>query len=126
MFNKSLLLVITLLVIRVGSAFSQLVSTPQELQAAIAAATPGTEIILKNQVWTDLVINVNVVGTADQPIIIKAENAGAVFLEGNSSVNLGGSYIIFTGVIFRNAAGLISSNGRIDHCCDDDYHQYTC
>ncbi len=97
-----------------GSAYSQLVSTPAELQNAISAAVPGSEIILANQAWANVEIDINVSATSEQPVIIRAESTGAVFFEGNSSVNLGGAYIIFKGVVFRNPSGLISNSGRIN------------
>jgi len=108
------LLIIVLAFTSIHPVYSQFVSTPAELQAAISAAVPGSEIILKNQVWTDVVINIEAFGTLAQPVVIRAENTGVVYFEGNSSVNMGGAYIIFKGVVFRNPSGLISSSERID------------
>ena len=59
-------------------------------------------------------LSINVNATEAQPCVIKAQNPGNVFFEGRSNISLGGSYIIFEGIIFQNASGLISSNDRIE------------
>ena len=96
------------------SVYGQLVSTNSQLNTAISNATAGTTIILADQTWTNVQISINKTGTAQNPIIIKAQTSGSVFFEGRSNISLGGSYIIFEGVIFQNASGLISSNDRIE------------
>ncbi|AUP77357.1 polysaccharide lyase 6 family protein [Flavivirga eckloniae] len=93
---------------------AQIVSNNAELQNAISNAQAGTVIELADGTWVDVQISINVNATESQPCIIKAQNPGNVFFEGRSNVSIGGSYIIFEGVIFRNASGLISSNGRIE------------
>jgi len=92
---------------------SQLVSTNSALSTAISNAVPGTTIILANGTWTNTQININKTGTATLPITIKAETAGSVFFEGNSYVKMGGSYIVFQGVTFRNPSGLSIANNVI-------------
>lgn len=64
--------------------------------------------------WLDVQISINVNATELQPCIIKAQNLGNVFFEGRSNISIGGSYIIFEGIIFQNASGLISNDGRIE------------
>ena len=103
-----------LLILFVVTVNSQVVTNNTELQNAISSAVPGTIIDLADGRWTDVQISINVNATALQPIIIKAQNPGNVFFEGRSNISLGGSYIIFEGVIFQNASGLISSSDRIE------------
>lgn len=95
--------------------FGQTVTTNAQLETAINNATAGSTIILANGVWTDTEIDINKVGTATNPIIIKAESPGQVFLEGNVHVKMGGNYIILEGLVFQNASNLQSSGGSIDH-----------
>lgn len=97
-----------------GKLNAQLVNTNSELQTAISNATAGTEIILANGVWQNVQLNINKNGTALNPIIIKAENVGQVFIEGNSNIQLGGTYIFFEGFVFQNASNLITDDERID------------
>ena len=93
---------------------AQVVTNNTELQTAISNATAGTIIELADGTWTDVQISINVNATVLQPCIIKAQNSGSVFFEGRSNVSIGGSYIIFEGVVFQNAFGLISNNDKIE------------
>ncbi len=94
--------------------YSQLVTTNSELNDAISNATAGTTITLADQTWTDVQMSINKTGTAENPITIKAQTPGSVFFEGRSNISLGGSYIIFEGVIFQNASGLITDGDKIE------------
>lgn len=105
-------LLLFLLVI-VSNVEGQIVSNTTELQNAISNAQAGTTIELADGIWTDVQISINVNATNAQPCIIKPQNPGAVFFEGRSNVSIGGSFVIFEGVVFQNASGLISSNGEI-------------
>ena len=93
---------------------AQVVSTNSELQNAISNAQAGTIIELADGTWNDVQISINVNATESQPCIIKAQNPGSVFFEGRANISIGGSYIIFEGIIFQNASGLISSSSRIE------------
>jgi len=96
------------------SANAQIVTNNTELQNAISNAQPGSIIQLADGVWTDVQISINVNANEMQPCIIKAQNPGSVFFEGRANISLGGSFIVFEGVIFQNASGLITSNDRIE------------
>lgn len=109
---KSFLQVLLLLL--VFNANAQLVSDNTELQNAISNAQAGTIIELADGTWNNVQISINVNATESQPCIIKAQNHGSVFFEGRSNISLGGSYIIFEGVIFQNASGLITSGDKIE------------
>ena len=112
----------TLIFIMSFATQAQLVSTNTELNSAISNAIPGSIIILTNGIWTNTQINITKIGTEANPIIIKAQTAGAVFFEGNSNVKMGGSYVYFEGVIFRNPSGIstgtpiISFKGSSTEC----------
>ena len=93
---------------------SQVVSNNTELQNAISNAVAGTTIELADGTYTDVQISINVNATESQPCIIKAQNPGNVFFEGRSNISIGGSYIIFEGVIFQNASGLITNGDKIE------------
>ncbi len=108
------LISIIVILLSCNPTFGQLVSSHSELTAAISNASEGTTIILSDQTWTDVQISINKNGTAENPIIIKAQTPGSVFFEGRSNISLGGSYIIFEGVIFQNASGLITSDDKIE------------
>ena len=112
--SKYLISFCIFIILSIVSVYSQQVSTNYELNAAISNASAGTTIILANQTWTDVQININKTGTESNPITIKAQTPGNVFFEGRSNISLGGSYIIFEGVIFQNASGLITNGDKIE------------
>ena len=111
--NKYLISLIGI-IIGCTPVYSQLVSTNSQLNSALSNASAGTTIILADQTWTNVQVNINKTGTSENPIIIKAQTPGNVFFEGRSNISLGGSYIIFEGVVFQNASELIANGDKIE------------
>ena len=102
------------ILVLVINAKAQVVTNNTELQNAISNAQAGTIIELADGIWQDVQLSINVNATESQPCIIKAQNPGNVFFEGRSNISIGGSYIIFEGVIFQNASGLITDGDKIE------------
>ncbi|GAA3608748.1 chondroitinase-B domain-containing protein [Flavivirga amylovorans] len=73
-----------------------------ELEASINNAKPGNVIFLKNGIWKNVQIKFKAEGVENNPITIKAETPGKVFIEGVSNVKFGGKYLIIDGLHFRN------------------------
>jgi poly(beta-D-mannuronate) lyase len=82
------------------------------LNEAIASASPGDEIVMANGLWEDVEIKFRGKGTKDRPIILKAETAGEVAIEGLSYLKFGGEFLIVEGLHFKN--GFSPSNAVID------------
>lgn len=101
--------VLFVLLLMVYNIHAQYVTTNTELTNAINAAVAGTTITLKNQTWTNVQLSINKNGNLANPITIKAETTGSVFFEGVTNVKMGGSYIYFEGVVFRNAPATVST-----------------
>ena len=103
--NKSFL-IISLFLLLVScsekTTNSILVSTKSELSEAIKKAKPGDDIVLKNGVWQDVEIKFIGKGTKENPIKLRAETAGKVFIEGISSLEISGNYLQVDGLFFRN------------------------
>ena len=99
-----------LLLLCITHIHAQLVNNNSELQNAISNATAGSTILLANGVWNDVTIDINKTGTFANPITIKAQNVGQVFLEGNSRISIGGAYIVIEGFVFQNPSELISDS----------------
>jgi len=81
---------------------STLVDSKNGLQEAINNAEAGDVITLANGVYKDVGIDFIANGTEDAPIILKAETAGKVSLEGQSYLKFGGSYLQVEGLYFKN------------------------
>ncbi len=115
---------------------ASLVNTNEALYKAIESAEPGTQITMANGVWKDVNIQLEGNGTAEQPIILKAETAGEVFLEGQSDLKLGGTYLEIHDLFFRNGHTpsqaviafkidneKIASHCRVTNTVIEDYNQ---
>jgi hypothetical protein len=102
---KTRLYLILLLVVTYSfntTAKDILVTTIAEYNLAIKKATPGTTIVLKNGIWADVKLNAYGNGQAGNPIIVKAETPGKVIITGNSTLNIYGSYVIVSGLWFKD------------------------
>lgn len=87
-------------------AQEETVSNRTELLAAVTRVNSGvtTTIIMADGTYSDAFVNIKRTATAINPIIIKAQNPGQVFFSGNSRVAMGGAYITFKDVIFKDAS----------------------
>lgn len=117
MTSKSLLFTVTFLFTFCLNAQSVKVNTETELSDAIQKAVPGTDIIMANGQWKDLQIKFSGKGTKEQPITLRAEEAGKVSLEGHSSLQLGGEYLVVKDLYFKN--GYTPLDAVIEYKIDD-------
>jgi len=77
------------------------VSDPEDLQDFVNAADPGEIFIVPNGTYNDFESTFTVIGTAENPIIIKAETIGGVILTGESHfVFKKAAHIILQGFVF--------------------------
>tara|TARA_B110000208_G_scaffold139117_1_gene167877 strand:- start:13354 stop:15738 length:2385 start_codon:yes stop_codon:yes gene_type:complete len=79
-----------------------LVSSISDYNKTIKTAKPGSVIVLKNGVWNDFKMNAFGDGLKGNPIIVKAETPGEVFMTGNSTLNISGNYVIVSGLWFKD------------------------
>jgi poly(beta-D-mannuronate) lyase len=90
-----------------AGAKEYLAADPAELRVALAAARPGDTVIMKNGVWPNVSIVINGRdGTAEHPIILRAETLGQVFLTGTSTLRIGRDYWVVDGLVFRDGGFL--------------------
>jgi len=107
-----------------------------ELNSAIKEAKPGYEIILANGVWKDVEIEFIGKGTKENPITLRAETAGEVYIEGVSNLELGGEFLVVSGLYFRNGhtptsnviafrinEDQVANNCRVTDCVILDFNQ---
>lgn len=95
-------------------AYTQIVTTPTQLNNAINTATPGTTIILADGTWNDVFIDIDKNGTSSAPITITAQNPGAVLMTGNSRVYMEGAHLTVSGLVFQDPANLVISGSNIE------------
>ncbi|ARV16314.1 chondroitinase-B domain-containing protein [Polaribacter sp. SA4-12] len=77
------------------------VSDTSELIEATKNAKAGDIIVIKNGTYENVEIIFQGKGTEKEPIILKAETAGKVFIEGVSSLEISGNYLQVSGLFFR-------------------------
>jgi len=108
----------------------------EELNEAIESAKPGDEIVLANGTWKDVQIVFKGQGTSENPIVLKAETAGEVFIEGVSNLKIGGEYLEVEGLFFRNGytpsrnviafridEEKVANNCKVTNCVILDFNQ---
>lgn len=89
------------------------VSSVGEISAAMTKAQPGDTIVMRNGVWKDAAIIMEGEGKQNKPITLRAETPGQVVLTGASTLNIGGSYLVVDGLVFKDG-GDIDDSGVIE------------
>ncbi|WP_179334198.1 chondroitinase-B domain-containing protein [Winogradskyella costae] len=121
---------------KIKPASGEFISNVEELNKAIATAQPGDVIILKNGTYKDLEIKFIGNGAKDNPITLKAETAGKVFIEGVSNLEISGNYLVVSGLYFRNgytptddviafrtSEDDVANYSKVTNCVIVDYNQ---
>ena len=111
------------------------VSTPGELTATAALASPGDVIVMRDGVWQDADVLFVANGTAESPITLRAQTLGAVHLSGQSRLRMGGSFLVVDGLVFtngyrtsddviafRDTTTTYANNSRITNCAIIGYN----
>jgi poly(beta-D-mannuronate) lyase len=114
-------------------AVTYTVSSISELHKTSRLLQPGDTIVLANGTYENQSIVIKATGTAENPIVITAETQGKVYIEGRSTLRLGGEFVIFSGFVFRNGyakdviqfrtkTGELANNCRLTNCVIDGYN----
>jgi poly(beta-D-mannuronate) lyase len=92
------------------------VATPTDLASALAAAAPGTDIVLVDGTYANAAFALTGRhGTAAQPITIEAATVGAAVIAGTASFRItGSSYVKIRGLKFVNQGTAVTIDGS-DH-----------
>ncbi len=109
--------------------------TAAEIREAIATARPGDVLTIGSGTYENLELEFRGRGAAGQPIRLVAEEAGKVFLEGESSLAISGEYLEVSGLVFRNGHtptsevisfrtedGALCNHCRVTECVIDNYN----
>lgn len=124
-FHVSLLWMLP--IVAAGAEFR--VSNMTQLDDAIRQASAGDEIIMANGAWDDADIEFRGAGAPENPIVLRAEAPGKVFLTGSSRLALSGTYLVVDGltftngyrtsgdvIVFRDSSSSAASNCRVSNC----------
>ena len=134
-FFTSTLLVVLTVFLAFSNANPVIVNSAEKLQTAIDAAKAGDEIVLANGIYQNVELKFTGEGTAEKPIVLRAETAGKVFIEGESCVKFGGNYLVVDGLYFRNGYTPsdaviefrlnkeVANHCRVTNCVIEDFNQ---
>jgi len=79
-----------------------IVSTQQQYAEAAADVEAGDTIVLASGEWPDFEIVISGQGLPDAPINVTAQEPGTVLLTGQSSLRVGGEYVIVSDLVFKD------------------------
>ncbi len=110
---RQLLLFNCLILVEIGTvkAAEFPVSSAAEIASILPSVRPGDAIVMQNGTWANQQINFSALGTPSQPITLRAETPGQVVLNGNSSLNITGDWLVADGLRFDG--GALGSNDHI-------------
>ncbi len=83
-------------------------------EAALKQAGPGAVIELESGIWKDVHLRVAASGSKDQPLTIRARQAGKVVLVGDSRLQVGGEHVVVEGLRFEQPCGEEAIELRLD------------
>ncbi len=111
-FRKTIIpFVLALLVSQVTAAAEYVVKNKSDYHSRVKELVPGDTVILADGIWSDFEIVFEGNGTAEQPITLRAQNKGSVFITGKSNLHLSGEYLVVSGLVFKH--GYTPSNSVI-------------
>jgi poly(beta-D-mannuronate) lyase len=98
---------ITFLVCSIGTtsqlaAKEWIVDDKKAYKEVISNVKAGDDIVLANGTWNNFEILFKGEGTKQQPITLKAQTKGKVFLTGQSNLRLAGKHLVVSGLVFKN------------------------
>ncbi|MBT4822680.1 MAG: hypothetical protein HON70_43635, partial [Lentisphaerae bacterium] len=98
-----------------------LVRTPSELAKALAAAAPGSEVIIANGVYNGWRVSFTSDGTAGQPVTIRPQTPGGVTFRLHCELRIKADHVVFKGFRFEHCERTVlriegGSHNRITQC----------
>jgi poly(beta-D-mannuronate) lyase len=83
-----------------------------DVSKAVRRAKQGDTILIKNGIYPNIPLTLSAKGAPGKPVVVKAETPGGVILTGNSYLQIGGEYIVVSGLRFTD--GYASQNAVIE------------
>jgi poly(beta-D-mannuronate) lyase len=87
---------------RFSNAAQYVVANVSDISTRMTAALPGDTLIMADGLWLDADILLRGNGAPGQPITLRAQTPGNVFLSGNSRLRMAGNYLVVDGLTFTN------------------------
>lgn len=94
------------------SSETYFVNNKDQYYQATKNLNAGDTVVLENGIWNDFEILFEGQGTENEPIQLKAQTNGQVFITGKSNLKIAGNYLIVSGLIFKD--GYTPTNSVIE------------
>ncbi len=88
-----------------------IVANADDIDTAMETAQPGDTLIMNDGIWTDAEIDFVGNGAAGNPITLRPQTPGGVLLTGVSQMRISGSYLVVSGVHFKD--GTIENSDHV-------------
>jgi len=96
-------ILVTALAISVSLAAAEhRVTSAADITRVSAQAKPGDVLVMSDGEWKDQAIDFNARGTAEKPLILRAQGPGKVILSGRSSVTIDGEHLVVSGLLLQH------------------------
>ncbi|MTI40104.1 polysaccharide lyase 6 family protein [Fulvivirga lutimaris] len=112
-----------------------LVNNISEFNQAVPNLKPGDNLILADGKWENVELKLIAKGTAEAPIIMRAQTPGKVIISGQSNLRISGEYIVASDLVFkdgftptsevialRTSKEALANHTRITNCVIDGFN----
>lgn len=97
------------------AAADYFVSSAAEITTTLnSLAGPGDTLMMADGVWTNQTIHFSSNGTSASPITLRAQTPGKVILNGNSTLNISGDWLVVDGLRFEGGQLNDGSNAIVE------------
>lgn len=86
------------------SAIDYPVASALDISLTLPSLRPGDSLVMQDGVWTSQRINFSAAGTQELPITLRPETPGGVILNGFSSLNITGDWLVADGLRFEGGS----------------------
>ncbi|MEM8945389.1 MAG: polysaccharide lyase 6 family protein [Planctomycetota bacterium] len=90
------------------------VSSASDITSALQSAQPGDILTMTDGTWTNQTINFTGFGTSSNPITLRAQTPGQVILNGSSTLNISGDWLVADGLLFEGGSLPDGSNAIVE------------
>ena len=91
-----------------------IVSNASDITTALQSAGPGDTLIMTSGTWNNQQISFAGDGASGNPITLRAETPGEVILNGNSTLDISGDWLVVDGLRFEGGALNNGSNAIVE------------
>ncbi len=102
------------------------VTSAADIASTLPNVQPGDALVMADGTWTNQQIQFAAIGSSSMPITLRAETPGGVILNGNSSLNISGDWLVADGLRFDGGAlggndHVVEFRGNLGHATNSRF-----